>query len=488
MKRKIAIVLSCMMTIGITVFLLGKLTDLMERKSSDYKYVDFFEQDENFDVLFMGTSHVLNGVFPMELWEDYGIVSYNLGGHSNQMATTYWTMKNAMDYTTPKVVVIDCMSCTENWKCSDLFSYVHLSLDAFPTTPTKIRAIWDLLDDENLERDIENGTARKSNEPRTRIGLLWDYSVYHSRWSKIERGDFRPGRNREKGAESRINVKPGNLNRIDTSLMPDTGSVGEEYLRKMIEDCQEQGIEVLLTYLPFPAGEKKQKESNYVSVIAQEYGVNYINFLDEDIIDYQTDLYDKNSHLNPSGARKVTDYLGRYLVENYDLENHKEAPEYSDWKNDYDRYCDLKNSNLKKQKSIIKCLMLLSGDDLDVVMNIRNKDIYKNAQIMMLLENLGVNIDEIGESTDFILICDGKSHVLNDFDFDETGEYVDGIHISLSDNSLYVDEKRIVDYSFDDNTGMQVTVSRDGSVVDDVRFVYTFDPDTTDINETEANR
>jgi hypothetical protein len=62
----------------------------MERKSSDFKYADYFEQDEDFDVLFFGTSHVINGIFPMELWNDYGIVSYNFGGHGNEIATSYW--------------------------------------------------------------------------------------------------------------------------------------------------------------------------------------------------------------------------------------------------------------------------------------------------------------------------------------------------------------------------------------------------------------
>jgi hypothetical protein len=62
----------------------------MERKASDFKYANFFEQDEDFDVLFFGTSHVINGIFPMELWNEYGIVSYNFGGHGNEIATSYW--------------------------------------------------------------------------------------------------------------------------------------------------------------------------------------------------------------------------------------------------------------------------------------------------------------------------------------------------------------------------------------------------------------
>lgn len=108
MRKGIKAVISCIITVSLTVCFLFHLTDLMERKSSDVKYSDFFKQDEDFDVLFMGSSHVINAVYPMELWDDYGIVSYNFGGHANQMPTTYWVMENALEYTNPKVVVIDC--------------------------------------------------------------------------------------------------------------------------------------------------------------------------------------------------------------------------------------------------------------------------------------------------------------------------------------------------------------------------------------------
>ena len=61
------------------------------------------------------------------------------------------------------------------------------------------------------------------------------------------------------------------------------------YLRKAIELCQSQGIEVVLTYLPFPASATKQKEANLAADIAKEYGIPYLNFLKmENIVDFHT--------------------------------------------------------------------------------------------------------------------------------------------------------------------------------------------------------
>lgn len=482
-------------TICLTVLLLGYMTDLMERKASDVKYMDFFDQKEDFDVLFMGTSHVINAVFPMELWNDYGIISYNCGGHSNQMATTYWTMENALEQTTPKVVVIDCMAISGNWKCSDIFSYLHQSLDAFPLNATKIRAVWDLLDDPALEADMAAGRTRQSDEPRTKIGLLWDYSVYHSRWNELSQNDFEPERLYEKGAESRIRVTRGTFNRIASDQKMEGGTVGEKYLRMMIEDCQNRGIEVLLTYLPFPAGEAQQREANYITDLAKEYGVHYINFLDLDLIDWQTDLFDESSHLNPSGARKVTDYIGKYLVENYHVTDQRNNEAYAEWYTDYQDYSSMKDSQLTAQADIVSYLMLLANDNVDMILDVRNKDIYRNAWIMELLKNVGVDAAQLDENTDFIIKTEKMGQAVCLDHFRENGNGMDTeagrIQYACDDSGAYnltVDGNERLSGNIQDDTGMQIGVWRNGVLVDDVRFVYTVNAETTVVNLSAVNR
>ena len=63
--------LKCIIFMVLLLFCMIKTTDIMQRKKSDFKYIPFFEQEENTDVLFMGTSHVINGIFPMELWNSF---------------------------------------------------------------------------------------------------------------------------------------------------------------------------------------------------------------------------------------------------------------------------------------------------------------------------------------------------------------------------------------------------------------------------------
>ena len=142
-------ILAVFFTLILLITALFGLSELVKRKSSYIQYADFFDEKQNFDVLFFGTSHMMDAVYPMKLWKDHGFLSYNCGGHANALATTYWAAQMALEYTTPSLVVIDCYDITEEAKTSrNSFSYVHLTMDAFPLSRTKIRAVYDLLHDE----------------------------------------------------------------------------------------------------------------------------------------------------------------------------------------------------------------------------------------------------------------------------------------------------------------------------------------------------
>ena len=447
------------MILCLTGFILYKLGDLMQRKDSDIKYADFFRQEENFDVLFFGTSHVMNGVYPMELWEDYGIVSYNFGGHDNRLATSYWVMKNALDYTTPKLVVIDVLALEQQSKTSNDFAYTHLSFDAFPFSVTKVQAMMDLLNDPVMEQEIAKGYAT-DEEARNLLYGLWDYSVYHSRWSELTVEDIHPTYSPEKGAESRIDVAvPDMKTKVSREDKLSEDTTGVQYLRKMIEDCKEREIEVLLVNLPFPALDAQQRSANRVYDIAEEYQVNYINFLDEDVINYETDLYDPGSHLNPSGARKVTSYLGQYISEHYEIPNQKENPDYGAWVEDNLEYLEMKEELLREQTDLDCYLMLLSDKQYISLLEINDAAVLEDDYYGNLLGNMGVSIDELKADTDMLLISPDK-RVVDCFEnshqsgfsqqstfgemsvfIDESGQYNNGIEgyygVYLNGNELF---------------------------------------------------
>lgn len=361
------------------------MTNITERKDSIEKYNQFFEQKADFDVLFMGSSKVINGIVPMELWNDYGIISYNFGGHATTLPTSYWILRNALEYTTPKCVVIDCYGSGWDGWISDNFYYAHLSFDAFPLSLTKIQAVFDLVNPEK----VEDASAK-------RMELLWNFSIYHSRWEELSMRDFRPNYKYWKGAEPRVNVSvpvematasPDKRNTLETRSM--------QYLIKSIELCKARGIDVLLIHLPYPASEGELIAANTVADVAKTYNVEYLNFFTMDTVDYQTDMHDPNSHLNPSGALKVTDYLGQVLSEQYGIPDQRNNPYYQSWFGDAQKYQLEKIDLFKDVTNAWNYWMLLSDDDFSFLAELSESDIQQDEVLAALLRNAGIQPEEI---------------------------------------------------------------------------------------------
>ena len=163
------------------------------------------------------------------------------------------------------------------------------------------------------------------------------FSVYHNRWEEgLDKEDFEAAKTIEYGAETRVQIAAPDPIVKNLGGIWEEDTVGMAYLRKMIEECKEDNIEVLLMYLPYPVPlEKDWISANTVKKLANEYNVNYINLMDEDVVDFAIDCYDAASHLNPSGAMKVTSFLGEYLRTHYDVVNHRNDDKYSYWNDDY---------------------------------------------------------------------------------------------------------------------------------------------------------
>ncbi len=399
-------------------FLCVCLNYIFIKKDNASKYHTFYEQREDFDVLFFGTSHVEDGVFPMELWKDYGITSYNLGGSGNSVPTNYWILVNALDYANPDLVVVDVANVSFDVKINSI-SWQQVCMDQFPLSMNKVRAMYDLFDDkEALDKDGVLCYER-------RWEMLFPFMAYHSRWTDLHRSDFRrKGNSSQKGAKYKIRVaEPAKRPMISEDEVLEKETLGLVYLRKIIELCQSRDIDVLLTFLPFPAMPERQKGANSTSKIAKEYGVHYIDFVRMgNVVDYTTDLFDSTSHLNPSGARKVTRYLGEYIATHYDVPDRRKDEQYRQWDKDYDTYVNYKIKYLKKQDSIEKYLMLLSDEGFESCVYVRkDSPILEDERLVKLLHNISpYEVSELRPAGDgYLSIGDDKGTSLDGWNEEE---------------------------------------------------------------------
>ena len=379
--RGLEAVLFCALTLAV----LGGLSRLLERKESREQFGPFLDNPGQYDVLFFGDSCFVNCLFPMEMWDDYGITGYNLSCYGNTMATNYWAMMNALEYASPKAVVLAVNDVRKDQKVTGSSSDLHTAMDFWPLSRTKVQAIWDLTDDPEAVDDDGHRYA----------DMRWEYlftlGKYHDRWSRLLPKDYAPMFSVQKGADMKVNVAEAeDYDIIDDDRYAEEQGAGYAYMRRTIEECQRRGIDILLVYLPYPSSEVSQMNANTVSSIAEEYGVHYINFLQLDsVADYATDCYDQQAHLNPSGGRKVTDFIGRYLAEHYGLADHRGETEYALWQRAEEDYRACKWALIRAQEELPSMLMLLHDDDVRVDLAIRAQaELYWDDQILTLLHNM----------------------------------------------------------------------------------------------------
>lgn len=385
MKKKLIRLLKSVLFCALLLFVLASISKILERKASTIRFKPFLDHAEDFDVLFVGDSHSVNAIFPMDLWQDYGIAAYNIASYGNTLPVSYWTMMNALDYASPKLMVIGIKDVQRSNKVSGSSSDLHTAMDCYPLSLTKIRAI----------EDLTNTPYAVDDEGNYYVDMKWEYyftlGKYHSRWSQVSESDFHYSLNCQKGGEMTIGVAdPNDYDIIDENWALEEGGVGFEYLRMMIEECQSRDIDVLLIHLPYPCIEEDQMAANTVNYIAEEYGVNYVDFVNLDqVVDYEVDCYDSYSHLNPSGARKVTDYLGRYIADHYDIPDRRDDESHRHWTADVDTYMAYKLSLLRSQDNLRNLLMLLHDSRFSACIAIRTGSaLYDDDKTMQLMQNI----------------------------------------------------------------------------------------------------
>lgn len=383
----------------------------LQGKMAYQKNGDLLRVADDCDVLFLGTSHVTTEVFPMELWKEYGITSYNISGYGHPMALSYWMLMNTLDYADPKVVVVDCYVMESDAIVIRDEKFMHFSLDSIPLSKTKVMAVCDLFDDFD-----------------SRAEYLWNFSLYHDRWDELKRDDFEVEYGKTRGAVFEVGLeKPDDFVIRDVEAEP-IDSVGVTYLRKIVEACQSRDIEVVLTFLPFPAQEDQQKVAAYAGEIAREYDVDYLNFLQMDVVDYQTDCFDSYSHLNVAGGQKITSFLGRYLQENYGLADHRQDG-LDEWDADYAAYQRYKIDKIQSQESLQNYLVMMADKSFSICLYVDGESkIWEYEQYVNQIRNLVPEytfpaLDKVmRQGTDYCLIIDNVWETVEEYYGQEGGE------------------------------------------------------------------
>ncbi|MCR4792059.1 MAG: hypothetical protein K5871_04875 [Lachnospiraceae bacterium] len=425
-----------------------KISRIVENKIGDDNYGFLVENGDDVDVLFVGSSHMWDGVLPMEIWNKYGIASYNAGYSGNRMQMDYWILRQTLQYCSPELVVIDIYSYTEDIGVTSNYG-LHTMLDGFPLSVEKIRAVM----------DIDETTQGKTDK----IDMLFNFCTYHSRWDELsardfstEVSDYSRGANYAVGLSSE-QMPANDLSIIDSEL-PETQ--GYNYLTMTIEYLQDRNIDVLLVLIPQPCTNEARELYNYANVIAEQYGIHYLDLTQVELIDEscdylnymssedriryaisnneyrETSIYDNNAHLNVSGAYKITDYLGQYICDSYDVSNRSEDNSYDYWNDDWEKWVRMENNTLRSTDDLHDYFVLLSNPHFDVDVCVPDCLAFDD-EIIHLMHNAGIEDDGVivdDSLVDAITVCVMRDGELIDERiarpvFDEKNEMVDAVFL-----------------------------------------------------------
>lgn len=307
--------------------LMGRVSFVLNDKFS-YKYDSEYYQDPGaYDVLFLGSSHIMNSIYPLEMFRSQGITAYNLGMTNESLAASYWRLKEALEHHTPRLVVMDSTRVTFNMTVDTAdpkaLAFLHNSLDSMPLGVTKVQALADLFGWQDVE-NIAN--------------YLFPLAAYHSRWSSLTEDDFHPWLQADRGA-----LPIRNLYLLDSPL-PEVPAdskaplppVGADYLDRILTLCQEREVPLVLLTVPYCTDETSRQMLHSVPDAAAGYdNVRCIDLFDSRAFDWRTDFSDAAGHLNTASAARLSRWLAGALAEDYALPDHRGEPSAAQWEENY---------------------------------------------------------------------------------------------------------------------------------------------------------
>ena len=274
---------------------------------------EYYGEEKDFDVIFIGDCEVYENFSPIVLWENYGINSYIRGSAEQYIWQSYYLLEDTLRYETPDVVVFNIQSLQFSESQSE--AYNRMTLERMEWSPAKVNSIL---------------ASMKPEE--SFLDYVFPILRYHSRWSELSSTDiqymFSTKPVSHNGYYMRVDVRPAENVPVGKPLGDYRfGDNAWKYLDMMVELCQEKGITLLLIKAPslYPYWYDQWEEQ--VDAYALEKGLTYINFLeliDETGIDYTRDTYDAGLHMNLSGAEKLADWLGRYLSTEVGLKDRRD--------------------------------------------------------------------------------------------------------------------------------------------------------------------
>ena len=266
------------------------------RKNGIFKQANYEllgEKKDTIDVIFLGDSLIYSSVSPMEIWNNYGYTSFDCTEAAQVMKDSHNYLKFAIKNQHPKIVIMEA---------SVIF------------------------------RDPTNQNFK--NKAANFFKQLVPIAKYHDNWKKY--ADMKSKRewiNYSKGYKYITNIKESKIKNymIYSEEYYEIPVQNNSYLKEIIDLCNKNNIKLVLVSFPSQNSWNYEKHNTTLKVANE----NNIEFIDLNLtnlnIDWKTDTKDRGKHLNYLGAKKVSNYIGKYLKDTNLLIDHRDDINYESW-------------------------------------------------------------------------------------------------------------------------------------------------------------
>lgn len=293
-------------------------------------------ENENVDMVYIGGSAAFSYWEPLKAWNDCGFTSYLYATNGIQAENIKAYIKETQKTQNPKLYVVG-VRAFQYYTNEQEEGGLRRATDSMDLTSF---ARYGLLKDYFDNRTITDDTDI--------LSYYLDIAKYHTNienlgsreaWRFINNNGSSPNKGWEWHDSYRyLEESQGFITDERTELLENA----EKTLVDLLDYCKEEGLNVLFVVCPYHITMEDQKKYNTIGDIVKSYGFDYLNtneYYDEMGVDFTTDFYD-NNHVNLFGAAKYTEFLEHYILDNYDMPDHREDDDYSSWDEDYLRFIE----------------------------------------------------------------------------------------------------------------------------------------------------
>lgn len=362
-------------------------------------YRQFYKMEPNsIDVLFFGSSVCVNAFIPQEIYNDYGIRSYNLGSEQQSIFLSYYWLKEALRSQKPQVVVLDTK-----------FMWDLHPENPINTTEGLTRKCLDPMHYSDVKKEAVHNLC-ELDETQSELSYYLTNIRFHSRWSELAEYDidsemvdtselkgFAP--TTDNGPEAYTTYEQN-----DAEITMEFPKVMQEYLDKTVDLCKENGITLILVSLP--GNEMNDAANNTYTAYAHEKGIDYYNLCNTSYYNQIGAVLPEESvisHENIWGAIKTSKFIGGLLSEKYAV-NSVTDDQYEQTKSFYEEV--ITSSNLVRITSPVDYLEAINNPNYMVFMA-GHGDFNLSDAIKSKMHERGIATDSYENISFYVALIDG---------------------------------------------------------------------------------